>query len=122
MSTHLKDGYAALILGAVAAILSITQADGPYTSFDSVIGVVLLLLLWGAPSLGLRDASMRVHVAVAAVVSLCVTLTLAWPLSAFKWGGDNLLAACWLVGSLVCWLIIRTVTQNDAQDEHASSP
>jgi uncharacterized membrane protein len=109
----LKDGHAVFVLAAVAAILSITQADGPYTSLDSVVGVVLLLLLWAPPSIGLRDAGMRVQVAAAAVVGLCATLVVAWPMSAAGLSGDDVLAGCWLILSLVCWVAIRTTTEKD---------
>lgn len=112
---HLKNGPAALVLTAAAAVVSITQAEGDYTSFDSVAGLVLLLLLWAAaPSLDVRNASARVHLACAAVVSLCITLTLAWPLSIVGWGNDNAFAIAWLAISACCWMAIHRATRRSS--------
>ena len=74
----------AAVLGAtLAAAISISVAEGPWEPIESVIGLVLIvvILAYMEPHKGrrsLRSAPRRW--AVAAVLGLCLSLALAWPL------------------------------------------
>ncbi len=74
----------AAVLGAtLAAAISISVAEGPWEPIESVIGLVLIvvILAYMEPHKGRgsqRSAPRRW--AVAAVLGLCLSLALAWPL------------------------------------------
>ncbi|MFI7081792.1 hypothetical protein ACIBO1_31325 [Micromonospora sp. NPDC049903] len=98
----------------VAGVISVSAADGPYTVFDSVMGVVLLILFLsfyerGTP--GVRSSD-RFPAAAAAVLAVIFCLVLSPLVEAF-WliGGydrrdfavDSTLAAVWIVLFSVFW-------------------
>jgi hypothetical protein len=74
----------AAVLGAtLAAAISISVAEGPWEPIESVIGLVLIvvILAYMEPhkSRGSQGSAPR-RSAVAAVLGLCLSLALAWPL------------------------------------------
>lgn len=72
---------AALAGTALAAVISVTGGSGAWGPFNTVTGLVLLLVLgtYYRPAPGEADAPRRV-IAFGAVGALCVCVTSAWPL------------------------------------------
>lgn len=98
---------AALAGIGVVGTISIANAEGPYTPFDSVIGIVLLMLF-----VSFRRPSRGPYVVSAAIYAVLVSLILS-PLTELVWQAkpeydhdilvDSVLAAVWFV---LFWLIL----------------
>lgn len=102
----------ALLGVALAAAISVSAAEGPWELIESVVGVVLLAVLWAFyPWNGLKGSLNgdrvrgRQRYAVAGVVGLCCTLIPGWPLQAHvptKW----MLPAVWLIAAVVTCVVL----------------
>jgi hypothetical protein len=106
----------AAVLGAtLAAAISISVAEGPWEPIESVIGLVLIIVILAymephrAHSFQ-RSAPRRW--AVAAVMGLCVSLALAWPLERLFGNTDPgapVEEALWSGALPIAWAVTTTL-------------
>jgi hypothetical protein len=71
--------HAAVFGAALAAVITLTVGQGPWSPIGTVIGVLLLAVIQGFYNVP-AGAGWRESIAVGAVVAACVSVALAWPL------------------------------------------
>jgi uncharacterized membrane protein len=100
---------AALLGVALAATVSISAADGPWTPVESLVGVVLLCVIVAYYDVDREYSGVRVWmklIALAAVIAICSCLVVAWPAQEVGLDTGWVLPVWWFIaaGGVFGWL------------------